>query len=51
MDFVFDRTAEDREIENLTVVDDATREAVPIVPERGLAGRQTGREALSNRAK
>lgn len=28
MDFVFDRTAEDRTIKNLTVVDDATHEAV-----------------------
>ena len=36
MDFVFDRTAEGRVIKNLTVVDDATHEAVAIVPERAL---------------
>jgi len=38
MDFVFDRTAEGRSIKNLTVVDDATHEAVAIVPERALGG-------------
>ena len=36
MDFVFDRTAEGRSIKNLTVVDDATHEAVAIVPERAM---------------
>ena len=36
MDFVFDRTAEGRSIKSLTVVDDATHEAVAIVPERAL---------------
>ena len=40
MDFVFDRTAEGRSIKSLTVVDDATREAVAIVPERALGGNQ-----------
>ena len=40
MDFVFDRTAEGRSIKNLTVVDDATHEAVAIVPERSLGGNQ-----------
>ena len=30
MDFVFDRTAEGRSIKNLTVIDDATHEAVPV---------------------
>ena len=40
MDFVFDRTAEGRSIKNLTVVDDATHEAVAIVPERALGGIQ-----------
>lgn len=40
MDFVFDRTAEGRSIKNLTVVDDATHEAVAIVPERALCGNQ-----------
>ena len=39
MDFVFDRTAEGRVIKNLTVVDDATHEAVAIVPERTIGGR------------
>jgi len=38
MDFVFDRTAEGRVIKNLTVVDDATHEAVAIVPERAMSG-------------
>ncbi len=40
MDFVFDRTAEGRAIKNLTVVDDATHEAVAIVPERAMGGQQ-----------
>jgi len=40
MDFVFDRTAEGRSIKSLTVVDDATHEAVAIVPERALGGTQ-----------
>ncbi len=40
MDFVFDRTAEGRSIKSLTVVDDATHEAVAIVPERALGGSQ-----------
>ena len=38
MDFVFDRTAEGRVIKSLTVVDDATHEAVAIVPERAMGG-------------
>ena len=38
MDFAFDRTAEGRSIKSLTVVDDATHEAVAIVPERSLSG-------------
>jgi transposase InsO family protein len=40
MDFVFDRTAEGRSIKSLTVVDDATHEAVAIVAERALGGNQ-----------
>lgn len=40
MDFVFDRTAEGRSIKSLTVVDDATHEAVAIVPDRALGGNQ-----------
>ena len=40
MDFVFDRTAEGRSIKSLTVVDDATHEAVAIVAERALGGQQ-----------
>ena len=40
MDFVFDRTAEGRAIKNLTVVNDATHEAVAIVPERAMGGQQ-----------
>lgn len=43
MDFVFDRTAEGRVIKNLTVVDDATHEAVVIVPERAIGGQQLAR--------
>lgn len=38
MDFVFDRTAEGRSVKCLTVVDDATREAVAIAPERAIGG-------------
>jgi transposase InsO family protein len=38
MDFVFDRTADGRVIKCLTVVDDATHEAVAIVPERAISG-------------
>lgn len=38
MDFVFDRTAEGGVIKNLTVVDDATHEAVAIVPELAIDG-------------
>jgi putative transposase len=40
MDFVFDRTAEGRSIKSLTIVDDATHEAVAIVPERAMGGHQ-----------
>ena len=40
MDFVFDRTSEGRSIKNLTVVDDATHEALAIVPERVIGGNQ-----------
>jgi putative transposase len=38
MDFIFARTAEGRSIKSLTVVDDATHEAVAIVPERAIGG-------------
>lgn len=40
MDFVFDRTAEGRRIKSLTVVEDATHEAVAIVAERAMGGNQ-----------
>lgn len=40
MDFVLDRTAEGRSIKSLTVVDDATHEAVAIAPERAMGGNQ-----------
>ncbi len=40
MVFVFDRTAEGRVTKNLTIVDDATLEAVAIVPERTMGGQQ-----------
>jgi hypothetical protein len=35
MDFVFDRLADGRALKCLTVVDDATQEAVAISPDRG----------------
>lgn len=38
MDFVFDRTAEGRAVKCLTIVDDATHEAVAIAPERAMGG-------------
>lgn len=38
MDFVFDRTVEGRVLKCLTIVDDATHEAVAIVPERAIGG-------------
>lgn len=38
MYFVFDRTADGRVIKCLTIVDDATHEAVAIVPERAIGG-------------
>ena len=38
-DFVFDRTAEGRVLKCLTIVDDATTEAVAIVAARALGGR------------
>ena len=37
-DFVFDRTADGRVLKCLTIVDDATTEAVAIVPARALGG-------------
>ena len=37
-DFVFDRTAEGRVLKCLTIVDDATTEAVAVVPARALGG-------------
>jgi putative transposase len=51
MDFVFDRTAEGRVIKNLTIVDDATHEAVAIVPERALGGHTTDPRSLDQLAK
>ena len=43
MDFVFDRTGEGRVIKSLTIVDDATHEAVAIVPERAIGGQMLTR--------
>ena len=43
MDFVFDRTGEGRVIKCLTIVDDATHEAVAIVPERAIGGQMLTR--------
>ena len=42
-DFVFDRTAEGRVLKCLAIVDDATTEAVAIVPARALGGLQVTR--------
>jgi len=39
MDFVFDRTADARVLKCLTIVDDATHEAVAIEPQRAISGR------------
>jgi len=50
MDFVFDRTVEGRVIKSLTVIDDATHEAVAIIPERAIGGMQFPR-ALDQLAK
>ena len=52
-DFVFDRTAEGRVLKCLTIVDDATTEAVAVVPARALGGlptelRQTITMSLEN---
>lgn len=41
MDFVFDRTAEGRVIKCLTIVDEATHEAVAIEVERAISGQGT----------
>lgn len=38
MDFVFDRSADGRVIKCLTIIDDATHEAVAVVPERAISG-------------
>lgn len=43
MDFVFDRSADGRVIKCLTIVDDATHEAVAIVPERAIGGQHLTR--------
>jgi transposase InsO family protein len=50
MDFVFDRTIDGRVIKCLTIVDDATHEAVAIVPERAISGHSLARilERLSH---
>src|SRR6478735_5822543 len=42
-DFVFDRTAEGRVLKCLTIVDDATAEAVAVVPARAMGGLQVTR--------
>ena len=46
MDFVFDRTAEGRVIKCLTIVDDATHEAVAIEVERAISGGTSDNESL-----
>lgn len=43
MDFVFDRTIEGRVLKCLTIVDDATHEAVAILPERAISGQSLTR--------
>lgn len=42
-DFIVDRTADGRVVKCLTIVDDATHEAVAIVPARALGGRPVTR--------
>lgn len=44
MDFVFNRTAEGRVIKCLTIIDDATHEAVAIEVERAISGQGIARE-------
>src|SRR5690606_19760531 len=43
MDFVFDRTAEGRVLKALTIIDDATHEAVAIEVERAISGHGVAR--------
>lgn len=43
MDFVFDRTAGGRTLKCLTVVDDATHEAVAVIPDHSMGGLQLTR--------
>jgi transposase InsO family protein len=43
MDFVFDRTLDGRVLKCLTIVDDATHEAIAIVPERAIGGQSLTR--------
>jgi transposase InsO family protein len=43
MDFVFDRTASGRTLKCLTVVDDATHEAVAVIPDHSMGGSQLTR--------
>jgi putative transposase len=43
MDFVFDRTASGRTLKCLTVVDDATHEAVAVIPDHSIGGLQLTR--------
>ena len=43
MDFVFDRTADGRVVKCLTIVDDATHEAVAIAADRGINGKAVTR--------
>lgn len=43
MDFVFNRTAEGRVVECLTIVDDANHEAVAIEVERAISGQGVSR--------
>jgi putative transposase len=40
MDFVFDQVAGGRAIKNLAIVDDATHEAIAVVPEHNISSRQ-----------
>src|SRR3546814_1426990 len=43
MDFVFDRTADDRVLKDLVIVDDATHELVAIEVERAISGHGVAR--------
>ena len=50
MDFVFDRTGEGRVLKCLTIVDDATHEAVAIEVKRAIFGLMLTRDSIAWRS-